>query len=66
MQATIWTKDLLKAKSVAAEMGLVIDRMYGGLKETMTVEARKAGPMGNHEPRWTETQKMIFTMAMGA
>lgn len=63
---TIWTKDLPKAVATAREIGLVIDRMYGGKSVTMQVGARKAGPMGNHEPRWNEAQRMVFTMAMGA
>lgn len=58
------TADLIKAHSIAKEMGLIIDRMYGGLGKTMSVGARKAGPKGNHEPRWTETQRMVFTVAM--
>lgn len=61
---TIRTADLLKAKRLAADMNLVIDRMYGGMAATMQIGARKAGPMGNHEPRWNEVQRMVFTVAM--
>ena len=60
---TIKTADLSKAHAIAAEMGLVIDRMYGGLKETMSVGARKAGPRGNHEPKWTREQQVAFCVA---
>lgn len=63
---TIWTKDLAKAKSVAGELGLILDRLYGGMGPTMQVGGRKAGPKGNHEPRWSDSQRMVFTMAMGA
>lgn len=61
---TIKTDDLGKAIRLAIDMGLVIDRMYGGMKETMQIGARKAGPMGNHEPRWNEVQRMVFTVAL--
>lgn len=58
------TTDLARAHSIANEMGLIIDHMYGGLGKTMSVGARKMGPRGNHEPRWTETQRMVFAVAM--
>lgn len=58
------TEDLVKAHNIANEMGLIIDRMYGGMGKTMSVGARKSGPKGNHEPLWTETQRMVFTVAM--
>lgn len=61
---TIQTADLIKAKQVAATMGLVIDRMYGGMAATMQVGARKAGPKGNHEPRWNDAQRMVFAVAL--
>lgn len=61
---TIRTEDLAKAKQIAADMGLILDRLYGGLKATMSVGGRKAGPMGNHEPRWNEAQRMAFDMAV--
>jgi hypothetical protein len=61
---TIKTADLLKAKRLATDMNLVIDRMYGGMAATMRIGARKRGPMGNHEPAWNEVQRMVFTVAM--
>ena len=61
---TIKTADLGKAHAIAREMGIVLDRMLGGLKETMKIAGRKAGPRGNHEPRWNEVQRMVFTVAL--
>jgi hypothetical protein len=49
------------AEQVAAAMGLTIDRVYGDTdKQYVSIGARHIGPMGNHEPRWTEEQRAEF------
>lgn len=62
---TIRSADLSKAIRVAIDQGLVIDQIYGGTQETLRIGGRKAGPRGNHEPRWSDTQRKVFAVAMG-
>lgn len=57
--------DFLKAKMLAAEMGLYLDRIYGDVDDRyMEVGARKIGPKGNHEPRWTDAQRMVLDVTL--
>lgn len=62
---TIRTAKLGQAMALAKIHGLVIDNMLGGLKETMQIKARHAGPMGNHEPTWTPEQRAMFQRLLG-
>lgn len=53
--------NLVSAKHAAARMGLLIDAVYGNEnKRLLDVSCRHAGPMGNHEPRWTDEQREQF------
>ena len=61
---TIRSDSLAKAIRVAIDQGLVIDQIYGGSQETLRIGGRQAGPRGNHEPRWNETQRKVFTVAI--
>ena len=63
---TISSSDLGKAIRLAIATGFIIDRIYGGMRETMQIGARKAGPRGNHEPRWTDAEARRFVIALGA
>lgn len=50
-----------KAEMIAQAMNLTIDQIYGDKsKEHVNIAARKTGPMGNHEPRWTDEQRAEF------
>jgi hypothetical protein len=49
------------AAKVAQGMGLIIDRVYGDQdKAYVSIGARRAGVMGNHEPSWTDEQREEF------
>lgn len=49
------------ANMIAQAMGLVVDQVYGDKdKAYVNIGARHAGPMGNHEPRWTDEQRAEF------
>ena len=53
--------NLLHASAKAIGMGLVIDQIYGcDSPRHLEVGARRAGPMGNHEPRWTDAEREQF------
>ncbi|WP_416048983.1 hypothetical protein [Cupriavidus basilensis] len=60
----IFSADLPRAHVVAAQMGIVLDRLYGGNEESMRVSGRKAGLKGNHEPRWNEQERLAFDLAI--
>lgn len=63
---TIRTEKLGQAMALARVHGLVIDNMLGGLRETMEIKARHAGPRGNHEPAWTSEQRAMFQRLVGS
>jgi 3-oxoacyl-ACP reductase-like protein len=49
------------AAKVAQGMGLIIDQVCGDQdKAYVNIGARRAGPWGNHEPRWTDEQRAEF------
>jgi hypothetical protein len=49
------------ATKVAQGMGLIIDQVYGDQDSAyVNIGARRAGPRGNHEPRWTDEQLAEF------
>jgi hypothetical protein len=49
------------AAKVAQGMGLIIDTVCGDQdKAYVNISARRAGVMGNHEPRWTNDQREEF------
>lgn len=49
------------AAKIAQGMNLIIDRVYGDKdKAYVNIGARRAGVMGNHEPRWTDDQRSEF------
>lgn len=57
----IVTMNLVAAKHAAARMGLIIDEIYGNAdKRHFDVSARRSGPRGNHEPRWTNAEREQF------
>lgn len=53
--------NLIYATERAQLMGLVIDQIYGNEnKRLIDVSCRRAGPRGNHEPRWTNEEREQF------
>jgi len=61
----IMSKNLQRAVACAHRMGLIVDTIYGNPEKHATVDigCRRAGPMGNHEPRWTDEQRQFFVGA---
>jgi hypothetical protein len=57
----IVSMNLTHARQKAAEMGLLIDQIYGcESPRHLHVACRHLGPMGNHEPRWTDAERHQF------
>jgi hypothetical protein len=49
------------AAKIAQGMSLIIDQVYGDKDHAyVNIAARRAGVMGNHEPRWTPEQRDEF------
>jgi hypothetical protein len=49
------------AAKIAQGMNLIIDQVYGDKDHAyVNIGARRAGPWGNHEPRWTPEQRDEF------
>ncbi|WP_205191563.1 hypothetical protein [Burkholderia sp. LMG 13014] len=61
----ILSKNFDHAIAFAKRIGLIVDTIYGNPDKHATVDigCRRAGPMGNHEPRWTNEQRDLFVSA---
>ncbi|ONC17958.1 hypothetical protein AQ913_22330 [Burkholderia pseudomallei] len=61
----ILSQNFDRAVAFAKRMGLIVDTIYGNPAKHLTVDigCRRAGPMGNHEPRWTDEQRALFVSA---
>lgn len=61
----ILSTNFMRAVALAKRLGLVMDVIYGNpdKHETIDIGCRRAGPMGNHEPRWTDEQRQLFVGA---
>ena len=46
------------AQMVANNLSLHFDTIYG--TDPLTIAARQQGVRGNHEPRWTAAERLLF------
>lgn len=61
----ILSQNFVRATAFAKRQSLIVDTIYGNpdKHETVDIGCRHAGPMGNHEPRWTDEQRAMFVSA---